>query len=69
MEPDRKFVGVARGLIFEGHLLMYNPTYNMVEWVPICGMVSDLSPTEKSLAHKLSNITLLREWHCSVRAG
>ena len=58
-EPDGKFVGVVRRLLFEGHLLTYDPTYNVTEWVLVCGTVGDLSPTEDSLAWELSNITLL----------
>ena len=61
MEPDGEFVGIVRGLHFEGHLLMYDPTYNVVEWVPIHGVESDLSPTKDSLACELRNITLLQE--------
>ena len=52
---------MMRGLIFKGHLLTYNPTYNVAEWVPIHGTVSDLLPTKESLTCKLSNITLLEE--------
>ena len=50
--------GVTRGLLFEGHL-MYDHTYNVAEWVPVCGMMSDLLPAEDSSAQELSNITLL----------
>ena len=52
-------MGVARGLLFEGHLLVCDPIYNVAKWVPVHGMVSDLSPTEDSSAWELSNITLL----------
>ena len=38
-EQDGKFVGVMTGLLFEGHLLPYDPTYNVAEWVPLCRMV------------------------------
>ena len=46
-------------MLFEGHLLAYNPTYNVAEWVTVRGTVADLSPAEDSLAQELSNITLL----------
>ena len=46
-------------MLFEGHLLTQDPTYNIAEWVLVHGMVSDLSPAEDPLAWKLSNITLL----------
>ena len=59
MELDGEFVGVVRGFLFKEHLLTYDPTYNVVEWVPVHGTVGDLSPIEDSSAHKLSNITLL----------
>ena len=58
-EPDGEFMGVARGLLFEGHLLTYDPTCNVAKWDPIHRTVSDLSPTEDSSARELSNITLL----------
>ena len=59
MEPDAEFVGVTRGLLFKGHILAYDPTYNVTEWVPVCRTAAVLSPTEDSLAWELSNITLL----------
>ena len=52
-EPDSEFIGVVRGLFFEGYLLTYNPMYNITEWVPVRGMVGDLSPTEDSLLQEL----------------
>ena len=45
-ELDSEFIGVMRGLLFEGHLLTYDPTYNVTEWVPVHGMVGNLSPAE-----------------------
>ena len=75
MELDGKFVGVARGLLFKGHLLTYDPMYNVTEWVPVRRMAADLSPAKDSLVWELSNITLLEvvddvprmeqfgEWH------
>ena len=61
MEPDGELVGVVRGLIYEGYLLTYDPTSNLVGWVPICGTADDLSSAEDSSVHELSNITLLEE--------
>ena len=75
MEPDGKFMGVARGLLFKGHLLTYDPMYNVTEWVLVHGMVADLSPAKDSSVQELSNITILEvpddvprmeqfgEWH------
>ena len=48
-----------RGLLFEGHLLTYNPKYHVTKWVPVCGMAGDLSPVKDSSAQELSNIMLL----------
>ena len=48
MEPDREFMGVMRWLIFKGHLLAYDPTYNVVEWVLICGTVSTCDPPKSN---------------------
>ena len=67
MEPDGEFVGVMRGLIFEGHLLACDPTYNVAEWVPIHGTVSDFSPIEESSLCELSNIMLLEEMNGTPR--
>ena len=44
-------------MLFEGHLLAYDPTYNVAEWVLVRGMAGDLSPANS--ARELSNITLL----------
>ena len=59
MELDGEFVGAMRGLLFKGHLLAYDPMYNVAEWVLVRGMAADLSPAEDSLVWELSNITLL----------
>ena len=61
MEPDGELVGVTRGLIYQGYLLAYDPTSNLVGWVPICSTTDDLSLAEDSSAHELSNFTLLEE--------
>ena len=45
-KPDGEFVGVMRGLLFEGHLLVYDPMCTIAEWVPVHRMASDLSPAE-----------------------
>ena len=56
-EPSGEFVGVARGLLFEGNILTYDPTCNGTEWILVQGTVNDLSPMEHSSAQELSNIT------------
>ena len=50
-------MGVVRGLLFKGHLLTYDPTYNVAEWVPMRRIVADLSPAEDSSVWELSMYT------------
>ena len=57
-EPSSKFVAVARGLLFEGNILTYDPGSNGREWILVLGTINDLSPAEDSSAQELSNITL-----------
>ena len=42
-EPSSELVGVVRGLLFEGNILMYDLASNGMEWVPVQGTVNDLS--------------------------
>ena len=57
-KPSGELVGVVRGLLFEGNILMYDLASNGMEWVPVQGTVNDLSPMEDASAWELSNITL-----------
>ena len=54
-----------RALEFEGSILMYNPTLNEAEWVPVCGLANDLSWAEERSAVALANYVL----HASVEAA
>ena len=58
-EPSGEYVGVACSLLFEGNILMYDPAFNGMEWIPVQGTANSLSPMEDSSAQELSNITLL----------
>ena len=41
--------------MFEGSILVYNPTLNEAEWVPACGLANDLSWAEERTAVALAN--------------
>ena len=56
--PNGEFLCVARGLLFEGSVLTYDPATNGAEWIPVRGTVNDLSPMEDGCALELSNITI-----------
>ena len=49
------YLCAARGLIFKGSVLAYNPTRDEAEWVPICGVTNDLSWVEERIAVALAN--------------
>ena len=44
-----KFLGYAQGLIYKGTVLIYDPTANGTEWIPICGTASDLTWVKRYL--------------------
>ena len=52
------FICFAQGLIFEGHVLAYNPNTNEAEWIPVHGTTSDLSCMEEVSALTLCNFIL-----------
>ena len=54
----RAFICFARALVFEGSALVYDPTTNQAKWVPVRGMVDDLSPTGERSALALCNLVL-----------
>ena len=45
-------------MIFEGHVLAYNPSTNKAEWIPVCGTTSDLSCTDVVSTLTLCNLVL-----------
>ena len=47
-QPSGDFVSMARGLLFEGNILAYDPACNEAEWVPMWGMAEDLSRAEEA---------------------
>ena len=49
------YLCAARALIFEGSILVYNPTRDEAEWVPTCGITNDLSWAEERSAVALAN--------------
>ena len=59
--PSRAFICFARGLVFEGSVLAYDPTTNQAEWIPVRVMAPDLSLAEERSALALCNLVLRDE--------
>ena len=57
-EEGGAYLCTARALVFEGSILMYNPTLNEAEWVPACGIANDLSWAEERSAVALANYVM-----------
>ena len=55
MEEGGAYLCIVRALVFEGSVLMYNPTMNKAEWVPVCGLTNDLTWAEERSAVALAN--------------
>ena len=68
-QPNGDFVCMARGLLFEGNVLAYDPASNEVEWVPMQGSAEDLSQAEEASTRELSNMVLLDSAKKSTEAG
>ena len=49
------YLCTVRALVFEGSILVYNPTMNEAEWVPVCSLANDLSWAKESSAVALAN--------------
>ena len=58
-QPNGDFVCMARGLLFEGNVLAYDPTSKEAEWVPMQDTAEDLSQAEEASARELSNMVPL----------
>ena len=43
MEEGGAYLCIARALVFEGNILVYNPAMNEAEWDPVCSLANDLS--------------------------
>ena len=54
-EEEGAYLCIARALVFEGSVLVYNPTMNEVEWVPVHGLANDLTWAEERSAVALAN--------------
>ena len=52
------YLCTTRALVFEGSILMYNPTLNEAEWMPARGLANDLSWAEERSAMTLANYVL-----------
>ena len=57
-EEGGAYLCVARGLVFEGSVLAYNPTMNEAEWIPVCGLANDLTWAEERPTVALVNYVL-----------
>ena len=55
MEEGGAYLCTVRALVFEGSILVYNPTMNEAEWVPVHGLANDLSWAEEWSAVALAN--------------
>ena len=49
------YLCVMRALVYEGSILVYNPTRDEVEWVPICDIANDLSHGKERSVVALAN--------------
>ena len=54
-EEGGAYLCVARGLVFEGSVLAYNPAMNEAEWIPVHGLTNDLTWAEERSAVALAN--------------
>ena len=55
------YLCAVRASVFEGSILVYNPTRDEVEWVPAHGITNDLSWAEERSA--VARIARLRVYH------
>ena len=55
MEEGGAYLCTVRALVFKGSVLVYNPTMNEVEWVPVRGLANDLSWAKERSAVALVN--------------
>ena len=55
MEEGGAYLCIARALVFEGSVLVYNPAMNKAEWVPVCGLAIDLTWAKERSAVALVN--------------
>ena len=55
MEEGGAYLCTVKALMFEGSILVYNPTMNEAEWVPVHGLANDLFWAEEKSAVALAN--------------
>ena len=58
-QPNGGFVCLAKGLLFEGNVLAYDPTSNEEDLVPMPDMADDLSQAQDTSVRELSNMVPL----------
>ena len=54
-EERGTYLCTMRALVFEGSILMYNPTLNEAKWVPTCGLANNLSWAKERSVVALAN--------------
>ena len=54
-EEGGAYLCIVRALVFEGSVFAYNPTMYEAEWVPVHGLVNDLTWAEERSALALAN--------------
>ena len=54
-DEEGAYLCMVHALIFEGSVLVYNPTRDEAEWVPTRGVANDLSWVEERMAVALAN--------------
>ena len=57
-EEGGAYLCIARALVLEGSVLVYNPAMNEAEWVPVHSQANDLTWAEKRSAMALVNYVL-----------
>ena len=54
-DEEGTYLCAVWALVFEGSILVYNPTRDEAEWVTACGVTNDLSWAEERSAVALAN--------------
>ena len=54
-EEGGAYLCLVRGLVFERSVLVYNPTINEAEWIPVHGLTNDLTWAEERSAMAMVN--------------
>ena len=54
-DDNEQYPHSGRALIFEGSMLVYDPQWDIAQWVPICGMSATLTMPELHAAYNLNN--------------